>query len=161
MKKLLLLAPVALFALQPHAQSSKHKVGIVNVQAVVASVPGSANFEAVSKRADAALKVAAKNVTALQTKATASRATAAERSAYAAALKKYQSDSQSFDRQLKDAFAPLASRVNTAVASVAKAGGYSVVFDFRVAQLRSLIVYADPRATDLTAAVTAKVKSGK
>lgn len=161
MKKLLLLAPLALFALQPHAQTSKYRVGIVNVQTVVKSMPGSASFLAVSQKADTALQAQAKTVAALQTKATARTATPADRAAYSAAVQKYQSDSQSYDKQVKAAFAPLSSRVNAAVASTAKANGYSVILDQRVAATTKLVIYANLKSTDLTAAVTAKIKSGK
>ncbi|GGQ98498.1 OmpH family outer membrane protein [Deinococcus ruber] len=161
MKKFILLAPLALFALQPHAQTSKYKVGIVNVQTVVKSMPGSASFLAISKKADTTLQAEAKSVATLQTKASSRTASNADRAAYSAAVKKYQTDSQSFDKQLKAAFAPLSSKVNAAVASAAKANGYSVILDQRVAASTKLVIYANLKSTDLTAAVTAKVKSGK
>ena len=97
----------------------------------------------------------------LQAKATSRAATNADRTAYSTAVKKYQTDSQSYDKQLKAAFVPLASKVNAAVASAAKANGYSVILDQRVAAGTKLVIYANANATDLTAAVTAKVKSGK
>ncbi|WP_425148153.1 OmpH family outer membrane protein [Deinococcus sp.] len=161
MKKFLLLAPLALLSLQPHAQTSRYKVGIVNVQTVVKSMPGSAPFLAVSQKADTDLKAQAKTLTVLQAKATARTASSTDRSVYSSALKKYQTASQTYNQQIKSALAPLAGRVDAAVASVAKASGYSVVLDTRVAQTSGLVIYANLQATDLTAAVTAKIKNGK
>lgn len=159
--KVLILAPVALLALSPHAQQSKTKVGIVNVQTVVAALPGGASYAALSKKADADVQTQAKAVQVLLVKANASGATAASRSAYTTAAKKYQASAQSYQKQLQTAFAPLAGRVNTAVASVAKAGGFSVVLDQRVASTSRLIIYANSQTTDLTPGVVAKLKSKK
>jgi outer membrane protein len=159
--KVIWLAPLALFALQPHAQQSKTKLGIVNVQTVVAAIPGSASYVALTKKADADIQAQAKAVQTLLAKASATGATAASRTAYTTAAKKYQTSAQGYQKQLQAAFAPLAGRVNKAVSSVAKTGGFSVVLDQRVAHDTRLIIYANPQTTDLTAAVTAKLKSGK
>ncbi|MGY2895311.1 OmpH family outer membrane protein [Deinococcus sp. UYEF24] len=159
--KVVLLAPLALFALQPHAQQSKTKLGIVNVQTVVAALPGSAGYVALTKKADADIQAQAKSVQALLAKASAAGATTASRAAYTTAAKKYQASAQSYQKQLQVSFAPLASRVNAAVAVVAKAGGFSVVLDQRVARDTRLIIYANSQTTDLTPAVTAKLKAKK
>jgi len=158
-RRIALLAPLALLTLQPHAQQSKTKVGIVNVQTVVSAIPSGSGFVTLSRKADADLQAQARNVQALQAKASARGATTASKNAYTAAVKKYQTATQTYQKQLAAAFAPLATRVNTAVASVAKANGYSVVLDQRAAH--GLVIYADPKSTDLTAAVTARVKAGK
>ncbi len=159
--KMVWLAPLALFALQPHAQQSKTKLGIVNVQSVVAALPGSAGYVALTKKADTDIQDQAKSVQALLASASASGATTASKTAYTTAAKKYQASAQSYQKQLQASFAPLAGRVNAAVSSVAKAGGFSVVLDQRVARDTRLIIYANPQTTDLTAAVTAKLKAGK
>ena len=159
--KFVWLAPVALFALAPHAQQSKTRTGIVNVQTVVAAMPSGAGFVALSKKADADIQAQTKAIQTLQAKARGSTATPADKNAYTAAAKKYQASADSYQKQLATLFAPLASQVNKAVASVAKASGYSVVLDQRTARDRGLILYANAQATDLTAAVTAKIKSGK
>ncbi len=159
--KVLILAPVALLALSPHAQKSKTKVGIVNVQTVVAALPGGANYAALSKKADADVQTQAKSLQALLVKANAAGATTASKTAYTTAAKKYQASAQAYQKQLQTAFTPLAGRVNAAVASVAKAGGFSVVLDQRVASTSRLIIYASSQTTDLTPGVLAKLKSGK
>ena len=156
--KVLLLAPLGLFALHPQAQQGKNRVGIVNVQAVVSAMPSGTGFVALSRKSDADLQAQVRAVQALMSRANARTASAADKSAYAAAAKKYQASAQSYQKQLASSFAPLAGRVNTAVASVARAGGYSVVLDQRVARDNRLVIYANAQATDLTAAVTAKVK---
>ena len=159
--KAFLLAPLALVALQPHAQQGKNRVGIVNVQSVVSGMPGGTDFVALSKKADADIQVQVKAVRALLIRANARGSSAADKSAYAVAAKKYQASAQSYQKQLASSFAPLAGRVNTAVTAVARAGGYSVVFDQKVARDNGVVIYANAQATDLTAAVTAKVKAGK
>lgn len=157
----LLLAPLALLTLQPHAQQSKTKIGIVNVQTVVAAMPGGGGFVTLSKKADTDITAQAQTVQALLAKARARGATAADKAAYTTAAKNYQTSAQNYQKQLAKLFDPLAVRVNTAVASVAKASGYSVVLDQRVARTNGLVIYANAQATDLTAAVTAKVKAGQ
>ena len=159
--KFVWLAPLALFALAPHAQQSKTRTGIVNVQTVVAAMPSGAGFVALSKKADVDIQAQTTVLQKLQAKASGSTATAADKNAYTAAAKKYQASADSYQKQLATLFAPLASQVNKAVAAVAKASGYSVVLDQRTARDRGLILYANSQATDLTAAVTAKIKSGK
>lgn len=159
--KVALLAPLALFALQPHAQQSKTRLGIVNVQTLVTALPGSAGYVALAKKADTEIQDQAKSVQALLAKASAAGASAASKAAYTTAAKKYQSSAQSYQKQLQASFAPLAGRVNAAVAAVAKAQGFSVVLDQRVARDTRLIIYANPQTTDLTAAVMAKLKTGK
>ena len=159
--KALLLAPLALLVLQPHAQQGKNRVGIVNVQSVVSGMPGGAGFVALSKKADADIQVQVKAVRALLGKANGRGASAADKSAYTAAARKYQESAQSYQKQLAASFAPLAGRVNTAVTAVARTGGYSVVLDQKVARDNGVVIYANAQATDLTAAVTAKVRAGK
>jgi outer membrane protein len=158
--KVLLLAPLSLFALQPHAQTGAAKTGFVNVQMVVAVMPGGSGFVTLSQKVDTDLKARATALQALQSKAAGRTATAADRDAFNKAAQKYQADGTAYQKQLQQAFAPLASRVNAAVAVVARASGYSLVLDKRVARDRGLVVYANAQATDLTAAVTARVKAG-
>ena len=159
--RIALLAPLALFALQPHAQQSKTRLGIVNVQTVVAALPGSAGYVALTKKADDDIQAQAKAVQALLAKASAVGATNASKATYTTAAKKYQTAAQGYQKQLQTSFAPLAGRVNAAVSAVARAQGFSVVLDQRVARDTRLIIYANPQTTDLTAAVTAKLKAGK
>lgn len=153
---LLALLPLAAVVLQPHAQTGKSKVGFVNAQTVVASMAGGASYVALSKKADANRLAQQKALQPLLTKAQGAGASAADRAAYTAAAKKAQAALASDNTQLQKAFAPLASKVNSTVAAVAKANGYSLVLDKRVAA-SGLVVYAD-QATDLTAAVVQKLK---
>ncbi len=161
MKRMLLLAPLALLFTQPHAQGSKSKVGIVNVQTVVASMPGGAPFVTLSKQADLDIQTQTRSLQALRAKAANRAATAADRAAFTSAQKSFQALAVKYDKQLQTAFVPLANRVNSAVTYVARSGGFSVVLDHRVAQSSGLVLYANSQATDMTAAVTARVKAAK
>ncbi|MFC4455762.1 OmpH family outer membrane protein [Deinococcus sonorensis] len=161
MKTWMLLAPLALLVTVPHAQQAKARVGIVNVQLVVQAMPGGANYVALSKKADTDLQARTQKVQELAARLRSGKATAADRTAYVDAQKAYTTTAQSYSKQLSTAFTPLASKVNAAVAAVAKSSGYSVVLDRRVALTNGLVVYANEQATDLTAAVKARVVSGK
>jgi outer membrane protein len=159
--KALWLVPIVLLAVHPRAAQAAGKTGVVNVQTVVASIPGGEGFVALSKKSDADLQVQQKTIQALLSKARARGATAADKSAYTTAAKAYQTTVQKYGKDLATLFAPLATRVNTAVASVAKASGYAVVLDQRSAREQGIVIYANAQATDMTAAVVAKVKLGK
>lgn len=150
--------PFAAFTVAPHAQTKTAKVGIVNVQRVLAATPGGANVAALRKKADTDLGAQAKKIQSLQTKVSTNAATAADRQALDVALKTFQTAQQNYTKQVTTAFQPIASVVNTAVAKTAAAQGFTIVLDYVVAQQSGLVIYADGKATDLTDAVIKTVK---
>lgn len=159
--KLALLLPLGLLTLHPRAAQAGARTGVVNVQTVVAAMPGGEGFVALSKKSDTDILARQKTLQTLLSKARARGASSADKAAYTTAAKAYQATTQKYGKDLAALFAPLATRVNTAVASVAKASGYGVVFDQQSAREQGIVIYANAQATDLTAAVVAKIKAGK
>lgn len=157
MKKLLILLPLALLATAPHAQQAKNRVGFVNVQAAVKALPNSKAYLDLTAKIDADLKARQKNLQTLSAKAASTRASA-DVQALNKAQQSYATAQNSYQQQLNKAFAPLATKLNATVAKVAKANGYTVVLDPRVAAQSRLVVYANSATTDLTAAVIKALK---
>lgn len=155
LKPLLLLAPAALLLTVPQAQKGASKVGVVNVDQVLLKVSGGQAVADLRKKADADLQAQGKKIQALQQKTSP---TAADRQTLETAVKTYNAAQQNYAKQIAAKFQPVASKVNTAVAAAAKAGGFAVVFDAGVAQRTGLIIYADANATNLTDAVIKKLK---
>lgn len=157
MNRILILLPLALLATVPHAQQSKSRVAFVNVQAAVKAMPGSANYLQLVTRTDADLLARQKNIQALASKAATSN-TAANRQALNDARQTYTKTQTQYAQRVDEAFKPLAGKLNTTIAKVAKANGYSVVLDQRVAAQTNLVVYANDSATNLTNAVLKALK---
>lgn len=155
LKPLLLLAPAALLLTVPQAQKGASKVAVVNVDQVLQKVAGGQAVADLRKKADADLQAQGKKIQALQQKA---NPTAADRQALDTAIKTFNAAQQNYAKQIATKFQPVATKVNTAVAAAAKAGGFAVVFDAGVAQRTGLIIYADANATNLTSAVIKQLK---
>lgn len=154
---LVLVPLLALTAAQPQAATPARKVGFVDVQAAVKAMPGSATYLSLVSKADAELKTKQKNIQTLATKAGATRKPA-DITALNNAQKALLATQKAQQQGISKAFAPLATKLNAAVARVAKANGYSIVLDRRVAAQSGLVVYANTAATDVTAAVVKAVK---
>ncbi|WP_034383797.1 OmpH family outer membrane protein [Deinococcus sp. YIM 77859] len=157
MKNAFLILPLALLATVPQAQQKTHRLGFVDVQQAVAALPGSSAYLNLSKKVDADLKARQQNIQTLAAKAASTRS-AADRQALQKAQQSFLSAQKGYQQRLSTEFKPLASRINAAVASVARANGYTVVMDRRVAAQTSLVVYANNQDTDLTAAVVKALK---
>lgn len=141
----------------PHAAPAKNRVGFVDVQKLVAAVPGSANYLSVTKNADADLTKRQKTLQTLLNKANTSK-TAADRNAFTKAQQDYVAAQKKYQTQIATAFKPLAGKIDAAVRTTAKANGYSVILDRQVAARSKLVVYANDSATDITAAALKALK---
>lgn len=141
----------------PHAAQTRARVGIVDVQQVVDALPGSAGYLSLSKRVDADLKGKQAKLQQLVARANASRG-AADIQAAQKAQREFLSTQQSHQQRLATQFKPLASKINTTVANVAKGSGFTVVLDRRVAAQSNLVVYANTATTDLTPAVLRAIR---
>jgi len=155
--KLALLTPFALLLTAPQAATGGTKLGIVNVQRVLAATPGGASVAQLRKQADTDLGAQAKKIQQLQAKIS-NGGTATDRQNLELAMKSYQAAQQRYQKQLADKFKPVAGVVNSAVERAAKANGYSLVLDYAVAQQSGLVIYADNKSTDLTDAVIKQLK---
>ena len=152
LRRALLLAPLFLLATVPHAQQKRTRVGFVNVQKLVAAVPGGKSYLDLRARVDKDLGGRERSIQQLAAKANRTRAkndiaalTKAQQS-YVAAQKSYQS-------RLAAAFKPVGGRVDGAIKAVARSSGFTVVLDQSVAARSKLVVYANSGTTDLTPTV--------
>lgn len=157
MNRILILLPLALLTTVPQAQQSKSRVAFVNVQAAVKAMPGSATYLQLVTKTDADLVAKQKNIQALASKASTSN-TAANRQALNNARQAYTKAQTQYAQRVSEAFKPLASKLNSTIAKVAKANGYSVVLDQRVAAQTNLVVYANDSTTNMTNAVIKALK---
>ncbi|PNY82178.1 OmpH family outer membrane protein [Deinococcus koreensis] len=156
MNKVLMLLPLALLATVPHAQQSKSRVAMVNVQTLIKAMPGNASYLALMTKVDKDLKSRQASLQTLAAKAATTRSTA-DQQALTKAQQAYTAQRADYDKQIQTAFKPLGTRLNTVVAQVARANGISVVMDDTVAAQTGLVVYADPTA-NLTNAVLKALK---
>lgn len=156
MKRFLILAPLALLMTVPHAQQTKKRVGMVNLQQVVKAMPGSKSYIDATASADKDLIARQKTIQTLLVKANSSRKPA-DIQALNTAQTAYTKAQANHQQTLAKAFQPLAVKINAAVAKVAKANSYSIVFDQRVAAQSKVIVYADA-STNITNAVIKAIK---
>lgn len=156
MKRFFLLLPLAALLTAPHAQTGKSRVAMVNVQTLVKAMPGNAAYIKVYNQSETDLKAKQASLQTLAAKAAASKS-AADQQALTKARQAYATSQQTYQKQIAEAFKPLATKLNAAVAQAAKANGFSVVFDERVAAQTSLVIYAS-EATNLTAAVQKLLK---
>lgn len=157
MRRAFLILPLALLATVPHAQQRGTRVGFVDVQRAVATLPGSSTYLSLSKKIDADLAKKQARIQQLASRAASSRG-AADGQALQRAQRDFLATQKGHQSRLATAFNPLATRINGAVARVARSNGYSVVLDRRVAAQSRLVVYANIQATDLTDAVVKALK---
>lgn len=142
----------------PQAQNTAHKIGFVNVQTAIEAAPQYAAIRTAQQQAEAQLKPTVDQITALQPKMANNTATAAERQQYNTLVQTYQTRSQQLNTQLDAQLQPVLTRVNAAVANVARAQGFTVVMDRAVAAQSGLVIFANEQATDFTAAVVTAVR---
>ncbi|WP_339096739.1 OmpH family outer membrane protein [Deinococcus sp. VB343] len=157
LNRILLIAPLFLLATTPHAQQKRTRLGFVNVQKVVAAVPGGAGYLDLRKRVDTDLTKRQQNIQQLVAKANRTRAKA-DVAAVNKAQQSFVSAQKSHQARLAQAFKPVGTKVNGAIAAVAKSSGFSVVLDQEVAARSKLVVYANAATTDLTPAILKALK---
>lgn len=156
MRRFLLIVPLALLATVPQAQQKATRIGYVDVEKVVSALPGSKGYLDLANRSNKDLQAKQKNLQALVAKASRT-GSAADRQAAAKAQQSLLSAQKNYSQRLATEFKPIATKVNSAVAKVAKTNGYYMVLNARVAASSNLLVYADSRA-DLTQATIKALK---
>ena len=156
-QRTLLLLPLFLLATVPHAQTKNTRVGFVNVQKVVAAVPGGGPYLDLRKRVDADLAKREQSIRQLTLKANRTRAKA-DADALKKAQQSFVSAQKNYQSRLAQSFKPIGKRVDSTIAAIAKSGGFGVVLDYEVAARSKLVVYANVARTDLTPAVLKALK---
>ena len=155
------LAPVAIVAafglgvLAPHAQTTPQKVGFVNVQKLLSAHPNDKDLQAIQKKANDELGALDKQIKAIDAKGAS--ATAAEKQNRTTLVSTIQAKAKAYDDQMKPKVAAVEKAVDTAVNTVAKQNGYSIVMDSNVAAGSSLVIFAE-NGTDLTDAALKALK---
>ncbi|WP_291429382.1 OmpH family outer membrane protein [Deinococcus sp.] len=154
MNKFMMILPLALLTTVPHAQQSRSRVGTLNVQTVIKAMPGSKPYLDLNAKATADLGARQKALQALAAKSN----TTANRAALTKAQQAYAAARTSYAKRIDGAFQPLSKKINAAVAKVARANGYTVVLDEKVAAQTRLAVYVNQAATSLNTAVIKELK---
>ncbi|GGJ49091.1 OmpH family outer membrane protein [Deinococcus roseus] len=154
------IASAALLGSQFKAQNAPTKIGLVDVDAVFAAHPGYKDLSELGTKANADMEQLKNTLKLpeLTTKAQAAGATAKDKQDYATAKTTYDNKGKQWQTQISALQEPLDNDVNSAIASVAKAQGFSVVLSRNAAAKTGLVIYADEQATNLTAAVLKALK---
>ena len=153
----LLLLPLFLLATVPQAQTKNTRLGFVNVQKVVAAVPGGGPYLDLRRKVDTDLAKRQVNIQQLTVKANRTRAKA-DADALKKAEQSFVTAQKNYQTRLAESFKPIGKRVDTTIAAVAKSNGFGVLFDYEVAASSKLVVYANTAKTDLTPAVLKALK---
>ncbi|SMB93824.1 OmpH family outer membrane protein [Deinococcus hopiensis] len=157
------LAPVAIMAafglgtLAPHAQTAPQKIGFVNVQAVLSAQAAGKELADIQKKADTELGDLDKQIKAIDAKG--AQATAADKDKRTQLVTTIQAKAKAYDAQiaaLQPKITAAEQAANSAIGSVAKQNGVSIVMDSGVAA-QGLVVYAED-STNMTDAVLKAVK---
>lgn len=156
MNKLLMLSPLLLLMTVPHAQQKRSRVAFVNVQQLVAALPGNSNYLTLSKNVDRDLNKRQQHIRTLLSKAQSSP-TAENRAALTKAQQDYEKAQTSYQARLAAAFKPLAGKIDSSITQAARSQGFSIVIDQQVAARSSLVIYAHPH-TNLTPSVLKLLK---
>ena len=156
-ERTLLLLPLFLLTTVSQAQTKNTRVGFVNVQKVVAAVPGGGPYLDLRKRVDTDLAKREQSIRQLTLKANRTR-TKADTDALKKAQQSYANAQKNYQSRLAQAFKPIGKRVDSTIAAVAKSSGFGVVLDTEVAARSKLVVYANVAKTDLTPAILKALK---
>ncbi|WP_380062387.1 OmpH family outer membrane protein [Deinococcus hohokamensis] len=155
---LTVVAALGLGTVAPHAQTPAQKVGFVDVAQVLAAQPAGKELNELQKKANTELGDLDKQVKAIDAKGTA--ITAADKDKRATLVSTIQAKAKAYDAQmtqLQPKMTAAEKAADTAVSSVAKSNGYSIVMDRNVAARSGLVIYAEDN-TDLTAAAIKALK---
>lgn len=149
------MAAFGLGTLAPHAQTGAQKVGFVDVSKLLAAHPNNKLIQDTNAKAKAELDPLDAQIKAIDAKGAG--ATAAEKQQRETLVATIKAKAEAYDKQNEPRITAVETAVDTAVSTVAKANGYSVVMDKTVAAKSGLVIYADP-ATELTDAAVKALK---
>lgn len=152
------VAAVAATTVMPSAQTPAQKVGFVDVDRVFAAHPqaGAVNTQvkAIEGKANTELGALRQQMITIAEKG--NNATPAERQQLSQLETTFQAKFQDYGQQIAKQSAPIETSVDAAISKVAKANGYSIVMDRKVAA-QGLVVFAET-TNDITDAVIKEVK---
>ncbi len=165
MKKGLFITLLLVYGLisfvQVQAQEKPFKPALVNIVKLLEAHPDGQKAAALRKQANDELAPLLEQLQSLQTKSqTAEGLTAEERSQASLLVATVEQTRARYDADVKAAAAPAEEAINTAIATVAQANGYTLVIDGDLAGANglSLFVYVDPISIlDITDQVIAQM----
>lgn len=152
------VAAVAVATVAPSAQTPAQKVGFVDVDRVFAAHPQATavntQVKAIETKANTELGTLRQQMITIAEKG--NNATPAERQQLTQLETTFQAKFQDYGKQIAQQSAPIETSVDAAISKVAKANGYSIVMDRKVAA-QGLVVFAETN-NDLTDAVIKEIK---
>ncbi|GGJ49087.1 OmpH family outer membrane protein [Deinococcus roseus] len=153
-----LLALTMLLAGPALAATASTKIGFVDVDKVKAQHPSYKVISQLEKETSKALDPIRQKMVDLQNKVGKSKPTAAQEKQYKDLQTQYNNTFEKYQKQVKPKLDAMAKSIDDAVKKVAKAQGFQIVMSKNVAASSGLVVYADEKSTDLTAAVIKALK---
>ncbi|MER3481388.1 MAG: hypothetical protein C4327_13210 [Meiothermus sp.] len=136
------------------------KVGFMDSQQVVQAHPRYKEVQAVMEQAQKELKPMEDQLKALQPKIQAGTATAKEQQDFQTLRNAYQQASQKWAERRAKALEPITKEIDVQIAKFARAQGFGIILDRRVASASGLVLYGDD-SLDVTDPVAKLVKALK
>lgn len=138
--------------------ASATKIGFIDVDKIKAQHPSNKTITQLEKEASSALDPIRKKITDLQKAVGSSKPTAAQEKQYKDLQTQYNNTFEKYQKQIKPKLDAMAKSIDTAIQKVAKAQGFQIIMSKNVAASSGLVVYADEKSTDVTAAVIKALK---
>lgn len=164
MKGLMRFFPVLLgfFAASPLIAQNQPvlKVGFMDSQKVVQAHPRYKEIQAVIEQAQKELKPLEDQLKTLQPKIQAGTATAKEQQDFQTLRNAYQQASQKWAERRAKALEPITKEIDVQIDKFARAQGFGIILDRRVASSSGLVLYGDD-SLDVTDEVAKMVKALK
>lgn len=154
------IAGLALMGSTFKAQNAPTKVGIVDVDAVLASHPKYKDLTDLNEKAVKEmdqLRTSLK-INDLATKAQAASASAKDKQDFDTAKKTLDNAAKKWQTQIDAVLNPVNDDIDRALGEVAKAQGFSLLLNRKVASQSQLVVYANEQVTNLTSDVMKALK---
>lgn len=140
------------------AASASTRIGFIDVDKVKAQHPSYKVISQLEKEASKSLDPIRKKMVDLQNKVGKSKPTSTQEKQFKDLQAQYNTNLEKYQKQLKPKLDAMAKSIDAAVKKVAQAQGFQIVMNKTVAAASGLVVYADEKSTDLTAAVIKALK---
>ncbi|GEM49001.1 OmpH family outer membrane protein [Deinococcus cellulosilyticus] len=140
------------------AQNTSTKIGFIDVDKVKAQHPSYKVISQLEKEAAKALDPLRKKIVSLQNTVGTKKPTSAQEKQYKDLQTQYNTTADKYQKQLKPKLDAMAKSIDAAIKKVAVAQGFKIVMNKAVAASSGMVVYADEKSTDLTAAVIKALK---
>lgn len=154
------LAAAFLWSLNPTAQAPGTRVAFLDSQAAIDSHPAGAQARNLEQTGLEELTSLESQLNAIIQRAQTGTATAADQEAFQTLQRTFEDRAQRIASEIAAAAEPAVAAVDAALAQVAAEQGIAVVFDYEVASMSGIIVYAED-GLDLTELVIQRIQQGQ